>query len=61
MNIYNECKSGKLLCGECKGMLAPRVRKYIEDHQSKREDAKDRIDDYIVEDIEGGLKKRSEK
>ena len=60
-NIYNECKSGKLLCGECKGMLAPRVRKFIEEHQSNREKAKDKIDDFIVEDIEGGLKKRSEK
>ena len=42
-------------------MLAPRVRKFIEDHQSNREKAKDKIDDFIVEDIEGGLKKRSEK
>ncbi len=61
LNIYNDCKSGKLLCGECKGMLAPRVRKYIEVHQSNREKAKDKIDEFIVEDIEGGLKKRSEK
>ena len=57
--IYNECKSGKLLCGECKGMLAPRVRKYIEEHQAKRERARDTVDNFIVEDIEGGLKKRA--
>ena len=42
LNIYNDCKSGKLLCGECKGMLAPRVRKYIEAHQANREKAKDK-------------------
>lgn len=60
LNIYNECKSGKLLCGECKGMLAPRVRKFIEEHQAKRRKAEEKIDEFVVEDIEGGLKKRSE-
>jgi tryptophanyl-tRNA synthetase len=59
LNIYNDCKSGKLLCGDCKGMLATRVRKYIVQHQSRREKAKDMIDEFIVEDVEGGLKKGS--
>jgi len=61
LNIYDECKSGKLLCGECKGMLAPRVRKYIEEHQARREETKGKIDDFIVEDIGGRLTKRSER
>jgi tryptophanyl-tRNA synthetase len=59
--IHDDCKSGKLLCGECKGMLAPRVRKYIEHHQAMREKARNIVDEFIVEDIGGGLKKRSEK
>lgn len=61
LNIYDECKSGRLLCGDCKAMLAPRVKRYIEQHQAKRERAKEMLDEFIVEDIEGGLKKVHEK
>ncbi|MDG6922785.1 MAG: tryptophan--tRNA ligase [Nitrososphaerota archaeon] len=59
-NIYEECKSGKLLCGDCKKMLAPRVRKFIDEHQAKRAKAESRIDEFVVEDIDGDLRKRSE-
>ncbi len=58
--IYDDCTSGRLLCGDCKTLLAARVREFIERHQDKREKAKETIDDFIVEDIEGGLRKRSE-
>ncbi|MGI0092171.1 MAG: tryptophan--tRNA ligase [Nitrososphaerales archaeon] len=58
--IYSDCTSGRLLCGDCKMMLASRAKKFIENHQAKREKAKERLDDFIVEDIQGGLKKRSE-
>lgn len=61
LNIYDDCKSGKLLCGDCKAMLAPRVRKFIQEHQEKRAKAQSRMDEFMVEDIEGGLKKRSER
>lgn len=60
-NIHDECKSGRLLCGDCKGMLAPRVKRYIEQHQARRERAKEMLDEFIVEDTEGGLKKVREK
>jgi tryptophanyl-tRNA synthetase len=58
--IHDDCQSGRLLCGECKAMLAPRVRKYIEAHQAKREKAMEIVDQFIVEDVEGGLRKRAE-
>jgi len=32
-----DCKSGKILCGECKQDLFSRVRKFIEKHQEKKE------------------------
>ncbi len=58
--IYNDCKSGTLLCGDCKVMLASRVKRFISDFQKKREKAKEVIDDFLVEDIAGGIRKRSE-
>ncbi|MCE7746327.1 MAG: tryptophan--tRNA ligase [Candidatus Heimdallarchaeota archaeon] len=32
-----DCKSGKILCGECKQDLFSRARKFIEKHQEKKE------------------------
>ena len=58
--IYDDCTSGRLLCGDCKMMLASRTERFVSDHQKKREAAKDHLDEFIVEDIGGGLKKRSE-
>jgi tryptophanyl-tRNA synthetase len=48
--IHNDCKSGSLLCGECKKRLIERVQKFLEDHQKKREKAKDLLDKYLVGD-----------
>ena len=58
--IYDDCKNGKLLCGDCKMMLGSRVKRFIVDFQKKREQAKGKIDEFIVEDTSGGLRKRSE-
>ena len=58
--IYEDCKSGRLLCGDCKMMLASRTKKYIARLRDKREKAREAIDDFIVEDVSGGLRKRSE-
>lgn len=32
---FDECKSGKLLCGTCKGELAKRIQRFIKSHQDK--------------------------
>ncbi len=58
--IYEDCTTGKLLCGDCKTMLASRVKRYVANFQKKREAAKGQLDDFIVEDVSSGLKKRSE-
>jgi tryptophanyl-tRNA synthetase len=42
------CKSGELLCGECKTDLAARLNKFLEDHRRKREKAKDEIEKYGI-------------
>lgn len=57
--IYNDCTSGTLLCGDCKAMLAERVKEYVIKHQEKREKAREIVDEFIVGDVRGGLKKRS--
>ncbi len=58
--IYSDCTSGRLLCGDCKAMLASRVKRFVAAHQERREKAREVIDDYIVEDLSGGLEKKSE-
>lgn len=44
--IYDDCRGGKLLCGECKLMLYDKVRRFLERHRELRERARDRINEY---------------
>ncbi len=41
------CKCGELLCGEHKKMLAEKVKKFLAEHQKKREKAKDVLNDFL--------------
>jgi tryptophanyl-tRNA synthetase len=43
---YN-CLAGNIMCGECKQTLAQRVKKFLVEHQEKREKAKDRFEEYL--------------
>jgi tryptophanyl-tRNA synthetase len=43
---YN-CLAGNIMCGECKQILAERVKKFLIEHQEKREKAKDRFEEYL--------------
>jgi tryptophanyl-tRNA synthetase len=45
-----KCVRGEIMCGECKQDLAGRVARFLEEHQEKRENAKDKILDYVVSD-----------
>lgn len=47
---YEDCRAGRLMCGECKAALVPRVQKFIEEHQKRRADAKKVLDKFIVKD-----------
>ena len=42
------CKSGEILCGECKTDLVERLNKFLEEHREKREKAKDVIETYHI-------------
>ena len=43
---YEDCKSGRLTCGECKRELIERINKFLESHQEKKE----KIDDSEVQE-----------
>ncbi len=53
--VYDTCRSGERLCGDCKAELADRVVSFLEEHQQKREEARDRIHDFMLteEDLSG--------
>lgn len=42
-----ECRTGKLMCGECKGELAGRVTTFLARHQEARERAKAHVESVI--------------
>lgn len=44
------CKSGAILCGECKKHLSGRVETFLVAHQEKREKARDVLDKFLVRD-----------
>ncbi|MGZ5550490.1 MAG: tryptophan--tRNA ligase [Nitrososphaeraceae archaeon] len=46
---YIRCKSGNLLCGECKSDLANDTRDFIIEFKRKREKAKDKVKDFMLE------------
>jgi len=45
---YQNCRTGALLCGDCKAELASRVRRFLADFQRKREAARDKVELYLL-------------
>jgi tryptophanyl-tRNA synthetase len=43
--LYNQCKNGEILCGECKKLLTERIVNFLERHQERREEARSYIKD----------------
>ena len=46
---YDDCPSGNLLCGECKGDMIKKVKPFIKDTQIKREKAHNLIKDFMID------------
>lgn len=44
------CLSGEEMCGNCKKYLAEKVADFLKGHQKRREDAKSRLDEFMVRD-----------
>ncbi|MHA1575974.1 MAG: tryptophan--tRNA ligase, partial [Candidatus Thorarchaeota archaeon] len=45
-DIEQKCRSGEILCGECKQILKPMMMEFIENHQAAREEVKDRVHEF---------------
>ena len=48
--LSEDCKDGQIICGECKQILAEKVKKFLVKHQEKREKAKDVVDQFMCKD-----------
>ena len=48
VSLESECRSGALICGDCKARLAKVISRFLIDFQEKREKAKDVLDDFII-------------
>jgi len=42
------CRSGEMLCGECKKDIAEKLNKFLEAHRERREKAKDTIEEFHI-------------
>ncbi|MDH5362911.1 MAG: tryptophan--tRNA ligase [Aigarchaeota archaeon] len=47
---YEECKGGRLLCGECKAALAERTAEFLTEHQARREKARGELERFTLKD-----------
>ncbi len=47
--VYEECAGGERLCGDCKEQAAELMREFLADHQEKRAEWTDRLDELDVE------------
>ena len=45
--IYDGCKAGKRLCGECKMQAATLLKPFLADLATKREAARSKVMDYL--------------
>lgn len=48
--IYDDYKSGKLLSGELKAILIEKINGFLAEHQKKREEARKKLDKFIIKD-----------
>ena len=46
--LADRCRKGEILCGECKKQLADKLVHFLEEHQRKREEAKSKLDDFMM-------------
>ncbi|WP_276273704.1 tryptophan--tRNA ligase [Haloarcula litorea] len=47
--VYEECVGGERLCGGCKEQAAELMAEFLEDHQEKREEWADRLDELDID------------
>jgi tryptophanyl-tRNA synthetase len=52
--ITNDCRSGALLCGDCKAHLIERVQGFLTEHQARRERTMEIAESLIIEQAPAG-------
>lgn len=45
--IEEDCRSGKILCGECKKFASELMVEFLREHKEKRDEAEGKLEDYI--------------
>lgn len=58
VQITEDCRSGALLCGDCKGNLIERVQGFLVDHGKRREKVRDWAESVIIERPPPGMERR---
>jgi len=48
VELASRCRSGEQTCGECKALLSKKVKAFLQEHQKKREKAKDLLDKFML-------------
>jgi tryptophanyl-tRNA synthetase len=48
-DLAQRCKKGEVLCGECKKLLTERITMFLEEHQRKREEARERVQEFMMD------------
>ncbi len=48
VELESQCRSGALVCGDCKTRLGKVVSRFLVDFQKKREKAKDHLEEYLI-------------
>ena len=46
--LDENCRTGKVICGDCKTILTERVNRFLKEHQKKREKAKEEIQNFSL-------------
>jgi tryptophanyl-tRNA synthetase len=46
--VYEECVGGERLCGDCKEQAARLMEEFLEDHQERRAEWEDRLDELSI-------------
>lgn len=49
-SIYEDCKGGRLMCGDDKTHLISKMTPFLKEHQRKREEARKIIDKFMIKD-----------
>ncbi|AEH35783.1 tryptophan--tRNA ligase [Halopiger xanaduensis] len=47
--VYDECVGGERLCGDCKEQAAQLMKEFLEEHQEKREEVEDLLEEADIE------------